>query len=86
MDVTLRALTDVDAVVAFSLDAWAPVFADFEQVMGPRAYRFVYPDWRTARAAAVARRAGRSTPGSPTSTAPRRASGRASRAGCWSGQ
>ena len=56
MDVTLRPLTDadVDAVVAFSLDAWAPVFAGFEQVMGPRAYRFVYPDWRTAQAAAVA--------------------------------
>ena len=56
MDVTLRPLTDadVDAVVAFSLDAWAPVFAGLEQVMGPQAYRFVYPDWRTAQAAAVA--------------------------------
>ncbi|MGY1763105.1 GNAT family N-acetyltransferase [Geodermatophilus sp. SYSU D00779] len=56
MDVTLRPLTDadVDAVVAFSLDAWAPVFAGFEQLMGPRAYRFVHPDWRTAQAAAVA--------------------------------
>ena len=32
MDVTLRPLTDadVDAVVAFSLDAWAPVFASME--------------------------------------------------------
>jgi ribosomal protein S18 acetylase RimI-like enzyme len=41
-------------VVAFSLDAWAPVFAGFEQVMGPRAFGLVYPDWRTAQARAVA--------------------------------
>ena len=56
MSVTLRPLTaaDVDAVVAFSLDAWAPVFASFQQVMGPRAFGLVYPDWRTAQARAVA--------------------------------
>ncbi len=56
MPVTLRPLTaaDVDAVVAFSLDAWAPVFASFQQVMGPRAFGLVYPDWRTAQAGAVA--------------------------------
>jgi GNAT superfamily N-acetyltransferase len=54
--VTIRPLTDadVDAVVAFSLDAWAPVFASFAAVMGPRAYGLVYPDWRTAQARAVA--------------------------------
>jgi ribosomal protein S18 acetylase RimI-like enzyme len=56
VDAVIRPLTesDVDAVVAFSLDAWAPVFASFEQVMGSRVYRLVYPDWRTAQAAAVA--------------------------------
>jgi ribosomal protein S18 acetylase RimI-like enzyme len=56
VDVDIRPLTDadVDAVVAFALDAWAPVFASFEAVMGPSAYRLVYPDWRTAQAAAVA--------------------------------
>ncbi len=56
MDVVLRPLTDadVDAVVAFALDAWAPVFASFEAVMGPRVYHLVYPDWRTAQARAVA--------------------------------
>jgi len=56
VDAVIRPLTesDVDAVVAFSLDAWAPVFASFETVMGPRVYRLVYPDWRTAQAAAVA--------------------------------
>ena len=52
----VRPLTDadVDAVVAFSLDAWAPVFASFAQVMGPRVFGMVYPDWRAAQAAAVA--------------------------------
>ncbi|SDO35193.1 Ribosomal protein S18 acetylase RimI [Geodermatophilus sp. DSM 45219] len=54
--VTIRPLTDadVDAVVAFSLDAWEPVFASFEAVMGPRVFGMVHPDWRTAQAAAVA--------------------------------
>jgi ribosomal protein S18 acetylase RimI-like enzyme len=53
---TIRPLTesDVDAVVAFSLDAWTPVFAGLEAVMGSRAYGLVYPDWRTAQTAAVA--------------------------------
>jgi hypothetical protein len=32
----------------------APVFASFEAVMGPRVYRLVYPDRRTAQGAAVA--------------------------------
>ena len=52
----IRPLTgsDVDAVVAFSLDAWEPVFASFEAVMGPRVFGMVYPDWRTAQATAVA--------------------------------
>jgi ribosomal protein S18 acetylase RimI-like enzyme len=54
--VAVRPLTDadVDAVVAFSLDAWAPVFASFAQVMGPRVFGMVHPDWRAAQAAAVA--------------------------------
>jgi hypothetical protein len=53
--VVIRPLTDadVDAVVA-SLDAWAPVFASSETVMGPRVYGLVHPDWRTAQARAVA--------------------------------
>ena len=56
MEAVIRPLapSDVDAVVAFSLDAWAPVFASFEQVMGRRVFGLVYPDWRTAQAAAVA--------------------------------
>ena len=56
MEAVIRPLTpaDVDAVVAFSLDAWEPVFASFEAVMGPRVFGMVYPDWRTAQATAVA--------------------------------
>jgi hypothetical protein len=46
---------DVNPVVAFAVDAWAPVFAGSEAVMGPRAYRLVHADWRTAQAAAVTR-------------------------------
>ena len=56
MDVTIRPLVeaDVEAVVAVSLQAWAPVFASFATVMGPRVFGLVYPDWRSAQARAVA--------------------------------
>ncbi len=56
MTTTIRALApdDIDAVVALSLRAWAPVFASFEAVLGAAIYRRVYPDWRTSQAQAVA--------------------------------
>lgn len=56
MDITIRPLaqTDLEAVVAFSLDAWAPVFASFATIMGSRTFGLVYPDWRSAQARAVA--------------------------------
>lgn len=44
---------DVPAVVALSLRAWAPVFASFAEVLGPRIYGAVYPDWRPAQSEAV---------------------------------
>ncbi|WP_035742620.1 GNAT family N-acetyltransferase [Parafrankia elaeagni] len=44
---------DVDAVVALSLRAWAPVFASFEHVLGRVVYRRLYPDWRRQQAEAV---------------------------------
>lgn len=52
----IRPLTeaDVDAVVAFSLEAWAPVFASIEASLGPQVFPLVYPDWRAAQAEAVA--------------------------------
>ena len=55
MDVAIRQLTDSDleAVVALSLDAWAPVFDSFEDVMGSRVFGLLYPDWQVAQARAV---------------------------------
>jgi GNAT superfamily N-acetyltransferase len=52
---TIRRLgkTDVETVVAFSLAAWAPVFASFEVELGHEVYRLVYPDWRSVQAGAV---------------------------------
>lgn len=41
------------AVVAFSLAAWAPVFAGLQEAMGPEVFGSIYPDWRSAQAAAV---------------------------------
>ena len=46
---------DIDAVVALSLRAWAPVFESFRQVMGEGIYRHLYPDWSAMQAAAVER-------------------------------
>ncbi|MGK5114090.1 MULTISPECIES: GNAT family N-acetyltransferase [unclassified Geodermatophilus] len=55
MPVGIRELTeaDVEAVVALSLRAWAPVFASFEAVLGAAVYRHLYPDWTTSQARAV---------------------------------
>jgi ribosomal protein S18 acetylase RimI-like enzyme len=47
------AVEDVDDVVAFSLRAWKPVFESFEQVLGSRIYRRLYPDWIASQARAV---------------------------------
>jgi ribosomal protein S18 acetylase RimI-like enzyme len=44
---------DVDAVVALSLRAWAPVSASFAKILGPRIYPLVYPNWSNSQAAAV---------------------------------
>jgi hypothetical protein len=46
----IRSLQDGElaAVVAFSLAAWAPVFASLEAEMGSSVFRRIYPDWRAA--------------------------------------
>jgi ribosomal protein S18 acetylase RimI-like enzyme len=44
---------DLEAVVAFSLSAWAPVFASLEAALGPKVYGLLFPDWRSAQADAV---------------------------------
>jgi GNAT superfamily N-acetyltransferase len=48
MNITVRpaAPGDLEAIVQLSLLAWAPVFRSFEQVLGPRIYALLYPDWR----------------------------------------
>ena len=55
MNPAIRALrpADIQEVVRLSLAAWAPVFASFRQVLGPRIYARIYPDWRASQAAAV---------------------------------
>ena len=44
---------DVQWVVRLSLAAWAPVFASFREILGPRIFARIYPDWKTSQAAAV---------------------------------
>ena len=55
MERTIRRLVDADAetVVAFSLSAWAPVFASLEAVLGSHVYGLLWSDWRSAQARAV---------------------------------
>jgi GNAT superfamily N-acetyltransferase len=53
MNIRPYAASDAEEIVALSLLAWAPVFASFEQVMGPAVYARIYPDWRAEQAAAV---------------------------------
>ena len=55
MPTTIRRLVEADvvSVVAFSLEAWAPVFACIELELGQEVYRLLYPDWRSAQAGAV---------------------------------
>ena len=40
---------DVDALVRFSLLAWEPVFRSFKQMLGPKIYPIIYPDWKTTQ-------------------------------------
>jgi ribosomal protein S18 acetylase RimI-like enzyme len=55
MPVEIRTFTtaDVQAVVALSLRAWAPVFESFAAVLGESIYRRIYPDWESSQARAV---------------------------------
>jgi ribosomal protein S18 acetylase RimI-like enzyme len=43
----------LDAVVALSLNAWAPVFESIRDAMDPEVYDAFYPDWRVCQAEAV---------------------------------
>jgi ribosomal protein S18 acetylase RimI-like enzyme len=44
---------DTEAVVDFSLRAWAPVFASLERVLGSEIFRRLHPDWREDQRRAV---------------------------------
>ncbi len=45
--------TDIEAIVAFSLRAWRPVFESMARALGPRLNQLVYPDWAAGQARAV---------------------------------
>ena len=44
---------DAEAVVDFSLRAWAPVFRSLERVLGSEIFRRQHPDWREDQRRAV---------------------------------
>jgi GNAT superfamily N-acetyltransferase len=44
---------DLEAVVEFSLRAWAPVFASLRSVLGDDIFLRLHPDWRANQAEAV---------------------------------
>ena len=44
---------DLDAVVAFSLRAWEPVFNSLREVLGDEIFLRLHPDWRSDQAEAV---------------------------------
>ena len=54
-DIEVRELRDddVDAIVAFSLRAWAPVFASVREVLGDDISLRLHPDWKQNQADAV---------------------------------
>jgi len=45
---------DTEAVIDFSLRAWAPVFASIEQALGSGIFGRLHPDWREDQRRAVA--------------------------------
>ncbi len=44
---------DIEEVVQLSLLAWTPVFHSFEQVLGPKIYSLLFPDWKMTQRATV---------------------------------
>jgi hypothetical protein len=44
---------DLDAIVEFSLRAWAPVFASLRNALGDDVFLRLHPDWRASQAASV---------------------------------
>jgi GNAT superfamily N-acetyltransferase len=44
---------DLDAVIALSLRAWAPIFDSIQEVLGDEIFLRLHPDWRADQAEAV---------------------------------
>ena len=44
---------DLDAVVAFSLRAWAPVFTSVQDVLGDATFLRLHPDWKVGQAEVI---------------------------------
>ena len=53
IDIREFAEDDLEAVVAFSLRAWEPVFASVQAVLGDEIFLRLHPDWRTSQAETV---------------------------------
>lgn len=51
MDMQIRPLSheDMEDIIQLSLLAWAPVFHSFEQVLGPRIFPLLFPDWQKSQ-------------------------------------
>ncbi|MGD9093735.1 MAG: hypothetical protein PVF74_12875 [Anaerolineales bacterium] len=51
MEYTIRNAEDGDIVELkhISLLAFAPIFNSFEQILGPKIYPLIYPDWGTSQ-------------------------------------
>ncbi len=44
---------DIEPLVELSVLAWEPVFLSFAQIMGPKVFARVYPDWQAGQRTAV---------------------------------
>ena len=53
IDIRELAEDDLEAVVAFSLRAWEPVFASVQAVLGDEIFLRLHPDWRASQATTV---------------------------------
>lgn len=40
---------DIDDIVELSLLAWEPIFQSFREILGPKIYSILYPDWRKSQ-------------------------------------
>ena len=49
IDIREFAEDDLEAVVAFSLRAWEPVFASVQEVLGDEIFLRLHPDWRASQ-------------------------------------